>query len=111
MIQYTLSCPDQECQSETLNGDEDSARLRVFTMNEVNVTLTAMHRCNTTIYNSTTVTGVIVPQVETPSLAAASTGIYSIAFTYFLSKEGVELFRVLCDFFNQLIEPLKLLIT
>ena len=70
VLHYTLSCPNKECKNETLNENENDALVRVFTMDEVIVTLTAMYPCNIT----TTVQG-IVPQVGTPTSRAGSPGI------------------------------------
>ena len=89
VMQYTLSCPNKDCQNETLNGNVGSAILQVFTMKDLIVTLTAMYRCNTTT------TRVTVPQVETTTSTlttptAVYTGFYSINCTYFLTiqREG-----------------------
>ena len=79
VTQYTLSCPNKDCQNETLNGNVDNALFKVFTRDEVNVTLTALYRCTA----NTSTAHVTVPAPATTAPITASTGISSIRCTYF----------------------------
>ena len=61
VTRYTLSCPNADCQNETLIGIVESTLFQVFTRNEVIVTLTAIYQCNRTTAQVT------VPRIETPT--------------------------------------------
>ena len=88
VLQYTLSCSNEDCRTKTLNGNVDSALLMVFKRDEVIVTLIAIYQCTT----NTSTAQVTVPAITTPAptpvpapapTPACSTGISSIRCTYF----------------------------
>ena len=83
VLQYTLSCSNEECKNETFDGNEDDALVSVFTMDEVVVTLTALYQCTTNTSTSQVTVPAITTSTPTPPTPASSTGIGSIRCTYF----------------------------
>ena len=83
VLQYTLSCSNEECMNETFDSNEDDVLVSVFTMDEVVVTLTALYQCTTNTSTAQVTVPAITAPAPTPTTPVPLKGISSIRCTYF----------------------------